>query len=44
MLSIYPFEDGLNECAMVRTTFETFALFPENDAIRAEMQAILLPG
>src|SRR5579875_1986706 len=38
----YPcLEDGLNDFAVIRTTFETIDLFPENDPLRAEMMEIV---
>ncbi|HZO86952.1 MAG TPA: hypothetical protein VFB38_01335 [Chthonomonadaceae bacterium] len=38
----YPcLEDGLNDFAVIRTTFETLDLFPEDDPIRAEMMEII---
>jgi hypothetical protein len=43
MLGIaYPcLEDGLNDFAVIRTTFETVDLFPEDDPIRDEMMDII---
>jgi hypothetical protein len=43
MLGIaYPcLEDGLNDFAVIRTTFETLDLFPEDDPIRDEMMEIV---
>ena len=38
----YPcLEDGLNDFAVIRTTFETLDLFPEDDPIREEMMEIV---
>ena len=38
----YPcLEDGLNDFAVIRTTFETLDLFPEDDPIREEMAEII---
>jgi hypothetical protein len=38
----YPcLEDGLNDFAVIRTTFETIDLFPEDDPIREEMMEIV---
>jgi hypothetical protein len=38
----YPcLEDGLNDFAVIRTTFETLDLFPEDDPIRDEMMEIV---
>ena len=38
----YPcLEDGLNDFAVIRTTFETLDLFPEDDPIREEMMEII---
>lgn len=38
----YPcLEDGLNDFAVIRTTFETVDLFPEDDPIRDEMMDIV---
>src|SRR5438045_9733378 len=38
----YPcLEDGLNDFAVIRTTFETLDLFPEDDPIREEMREII---
>ena len=38
----YPcLEDGLNDFAVIRTTFETLELFPEDDPIRDEMMEIV---
>ncbi|HEV2472849.1 MAG TPA: hypothetical protein VGS41_09305, partial [Chthonomonadales bacterium] len=38
----YPcLEDGLNDFAVIRTTFETLDLFPEDDPMREEMMAII---
>ncbi len=37
----YNLEDMLNDCAVIRTTFETFDLFPADDPIREEMQEII---
>lgn len=38
----YPcLEDGLNDFAVIRTTFETLDLFPEDDPIREEMMDIV---
>ena len=38
----YPcLEDGLNDFAVIRTTFETLDLFPEDDPIRDEMMDIV---
>src|SRR5262252_4135780 len=38
----YPcLEDGLNDFAVIRTTFETLELFPEDDPIRDEMMEII---
>ena len=38
----YPcLEDGLNDFAVIRTTFETLDLFPEDDPIRSEMMDII---
>jgi hypothetical protein len=38
----YPcLEDGLNDFAVIRTTFETLDLFPQDDPIRAEMMEII---
>lgn len=38
----YPcLEDGLNDFAVIRTTFETLDLFPEDDPIRTEMMEII---
>jgi hypothetical protein len=38
----YPcLEDGLNDFAVIRTTFETLDLFPEDDPIRDEMMEII---
>jgi hypothetical protein len=38
----YPcLEDGLNDFAVIRTTFETIDLFPDDDPIRDEMMAII---
>ncbi len=37
----YKLEDMLNDCAVIRTTFETLALFPADDPIRGEMQDIV---
>jgi hypothetical protein len=38
----YPcLEDGLNDFAVIRTTFETLELFPEDDPIREEMMEII---
>lgn len=38
----YPcLEDGLNDFAVIRTTFETLDLFPEDDPIRDEMMDII---
>lgn len=38
----YPcLEDGLNDFAVIRTTFETLDLFPEDDPIRTEMMEIV---
>jgi hypothetical protein len=38
----YPcLEDGLNDFAVIRTTFETLDLFPEEDPIREEMMEIV---
>ena len=38
----YPcLEDGLNDFAVIRTTYETLDLFPEDDPIRTEMMEIV---
>ncbi len=38
----YPcLEDGLNDFAVIRTTFETLDLFPDDDPIREEMMEII---
>lgn len=38
----YPcLEDGLNDFAVIRTTFETLDLFPDDDPIREEMMEIV---
>lgn len=37
----YKLEDLLNDCAVIRTTFETLDLFPADDPIRAEMLTIV---
>lgn len=38
----YPcLEDGLNDFAVIRTTFETIDLFPGDDELRREMMAII---
>ena len=38
----YPcLEDGLNDFAVIRTTFETLDLFPDDDPIRDEMMEII---
>src|SRR5712692_4400873 len=38
----YPcLEDGLNDFAVIRTTFETIDLFPEDRELRAEMMEII---
>src|SRR3954452_12254097 len=38
----YPcLEDGLNDFAVIRTTFETLDLFPDDDPIRDEMMEIV---
>lgn len=38
----YPcLEDGLNDFAVIRTTFETLDLFPSDDPIRGEMMEII---
>src|SRR5439155_13436503 len=38
----YPcLEDGLNDFAVIRTTFETIDLFPEDQELRAEMMTII---
>lgn len=38
----YPcLEDGLNDFAVIRTTFETLDLFPEDDPVRDEMMEII---
>ena len=38
---MYKMEDMLNDCAVIRTTFETLDLFPADDPIRAEMLTIV---
>jgi len=38
----YPcLEDGLNDFAVIRTTFETIDLFPDDDELRGEMMTII---
>src|SRR5213593_1196337 len=38
----YPcLEDGLNDFAVIRTTFETIDLFPEDRELRTEMMGII---
>ncbi|MFN3650772.1 MAG: hypothetical protein ACK47B_14450 [Armatimonadota bacterium] len=38
----YPcLEDGLNDFAVIRTTFETIDVFPDDDELRAEMLTII---
>lgn len=38
----YPcLEDGLNDFAVIRTTFETIDVFPDDDELRVEMMAII---
>lgn len=38
----YPcLEDGLNDFAVIRTTFETLEIFPEDDAMRDELMEII---
>src|SRR5579883_1353862 len=38
----YPcLEDGLNDFAVIRTTFETLDFFPEDDPLREEMMEII---
>ncbi len=37
----YKLEDMLNDCAVIRTTFDTLDLFPADDPIRAEMLVIV---
>lgn len=38
----YPcLEDGLNDFAVIRTTFETLDIFPEDDPIREEMMGMI---
>jgi hypothetical protein len=38
----YPcLEDGLNDFAVIRTTFETIDVFPDDDELRDEMMAII---
>jgi len=38
----YPcLEDGLNDFAVIRTSFETLVLFPEDDELRQELWAII---
>jgi hypothetical protein len=34
-------EDGLNDAAVIRTTFETLNLFPPDDSICAELQQLI---
>src|SRR5256885_10216194 len=38
----YPcLEDGLNDFAVIRTTFETLDLFPEDEGLRVELMGII---
>src|SRR3712207_3669615 len=38
----YPcLEDGLNDFAVIRTTFETIDVFPDDDELREEMMGII---
>src|ERR1051325_6484157 len=38
----YPcLEDGLNDFAVIRTTFETIDVFPDDDELRGEMMSII---
>ena len=37
----YKLEDMLNDCAVIRATFETLDLFPADDPIRLEIQEII---
>src|SRR5581483_6201341 len=38
----YPcLEDGLNDFAVIRTTFETIDLFPDDEQLREEMMGII---
>src|SRR5881394_3748968 len=38
----YPcLEDGLNDFAVIRTTFETIDVFPDDEELRVEMMAMI---